>query len=64
MHKTYQSNGYTTHVRTWRECSVEMVCAEVAGHGSFHFLKHKRNSELQKSVMILVKVGTGVVSLT
>jgi len=64
MHKTYRSNGYTTHVRTWREWSVEMVCAEVAGRGGFHFLELKCNSELQKSVMILVKVGTGVVSLT
>lgn len=64
MHKTYQSNGYTTHVRTWRVWSVEMGRAEVAGRGSFHFLELKRNSELQKCVMILVKVGTGVVSLT
>ena len=63
MHKTYRSNGYTTHVRTWREWSVKMVRAEVAGRGSFHFLE-LQNSELQKSVRILVKVGTGVVSLT
>jgi len=40
-----------------------MVRAEVAGRGSFHFLE-LQNSELQKSVRILVKVGTGVVSLT
>jgi len=39
MHKTYQSNGYTTHVRTWREWSVEMARAEVSGRGSFHFLE-------------------------
>lgn len=64
MRKTYQSNGYTTHVLTWREWSVEVVRAEVAGRGSFHFLELKRTSELQKTVMILVKVGTGVLSLT
>jgi hypothetical protein len=39
-----------------------MVRAGVAGRGSFHFLELKRNSELQKSVVSLVKVGTGVVS--
>jgi hypothetical protein len=38
--------------------------AEVAGRGNFHFLERKRNSELQKSVMSLVKVGTDVASLT
>jgi hypothetical protein len=52
------------HVRTWREWSVEMVRAEVAGRGTFHFLELKCNSELQKSAMFLVKAGTGVVSLT
>jgi hypothetical protein len=40
------------------------VRAEVAGRGSFHFLERKRNSELQKSVMSLVKVSTDVASLT
>jgi hypothetical protein len=50
---------YTTYLRGVR-WSVEIVRAELAGHGNLHFLWLQRNSELQKSVMSLEKVGADV----